>query len=175
MKEKIKKVVIDTNVPITANLAIAPDEIPNELLSCVNASIKEINKVIRQGGLVLDDGDEIFTEYRSHLNLKGQPGVGDAFIKWVNDHRFNAKYVDKVLLHKIDDSYEEFPLTKNLQKFDPSDHKFVAVANQHPEKPQILQATDSKWWGFKAHFQEVGIEVIFLCTDYVKSKYQQKN
>ena len=47
-------------------------------------------------------------------------------------------------------------------------------ANAHPDKPPILQATDSKWWGWKDALAEVGITVHFLCPDYVKAKYAEK-
>lgn len=46
--------------------------------------------------------------------------------------------------------------------------------NVHVEKPQILQATDSKWWGWKDDLAEVGIAVQFLCPEYVEAKYAEK-
>ena len=47
--------------------------------------------------------------------------------------------------------------------FDKSDQKFIAVAHAHPDKPVILQSSDSKWWGWKDALSEVGIDVQFLC------------
>ena len=58
--------------------------------------------------------------------------------------------------------------------FDKSDQKFIAVAHAHPDKPVILQSSDSKWWGWKDALSEVGIDVQFLCSEYVKNKYREK-
>jgi len=106
--------------------------------------------------------------------MKGQPGMGDVFMKWVNDHRHNPEYCDRVIITKTGDSYDEFPMHDGLDNFDKSDRKFVAVANIHPGKPPILQATDSKWWGWKDALAEVGIAVHLLCSVYVEVKYAEK-
>jgi len=169
-----KKCLVDTNVPINANLATNPDpgsDVPDE---CVLACVEAIDHVIKKGGLVLDSNDEIFTEYRSNLSLSGQPGVGDGFMKWVHDNRWQFPDVDRVTITKNGNSYDEFPEHDGLTQFDNSDRKFIAAANAHPAKPPVLQATDSKWWGWKDALQEVGITVRFLCSDYVESKYQEK-
>ncbi len=169
-----RKCLVDTNVPINANLATNPDpdsDVPDE---CVLACVEAIDHVVKQGGLVLDSDDEIFTEYRNHLSLSGQPGVGDGFMKWVHDNRWTFPDVDRVPITKNGYSYDEFPNHADLNDFDISDHKFVAVSNAHPDKPPILQSTDSKWWGWKGALKEVGITVRFLCSDYVGSKYQEK-
>ena len=169
-----KKYLVDTNVPINTNLATNPDpgsDVPDE---CVLACVEAIDHVVKQGDLVLDSADEIFTEYRNHLSLSGQPGVGDGFMKWVNDNRWKFPDTDRVAITKNGDSYDKFPDHDGLTQFDKSDRKFIAVANAHPAKPPVLQATDSKWWGWKDALEEVGITVRFLCSDYVRSKYQEK-
>ncbi len=66
------------------------------------------------------------------------------------------------------------PAHDDLHDFDNSDRKFVAVANAHPSKPPILQATDSKWWGWKDALREVGVSVDFLCQEYIKAIYAEK-
>lgn len=169
-----KKCLVDTNVPKTANLAIDPAAIPDELAGCVLACVEAVNHVVKNGGLVIDCGDEIFTEYRKQLSISGQPGVGDGFMKWVHDNRCSFPAADRVTITKNDGSYEEFPDRKGLHNFDNSDRKFIAVANAHPDKPPILQATDSKWWGWKDALAGVGIAVHFLCPDYAKAKYAKK-
>ncbi len=166
-----KKCIVDTNVPKTANLAIQPDPASDVPKACVLACIKAVEHVIKKRGLVVDAGDEIFNEYRQQLSMKGQPGIGDAFMKWVNDHRHNPEYCDRVTITKTGDSYDEFPDHDGLKNFDKSDRKFVAAANAHKDKPPILQATDSKWWGWKDSLAKVGITVHFLCPEYTKIKY----
>lgn len=169
-----EKYVVDTNVPKIANLAIDPAAIPDELTGCVLACVEAVNHVVKNGGLVIDCGDEIFTEYRKQLSMKGQPGVGDQFMKWVHDNRWNFPVTDRVTITKNGDSYDEFPDHDGLTHFDNSDRKFVAVANAHPDKPSVLQAADSKWWGWKDALSEVGITVSFLCPQYLEAKYAKK-
>jgi hypothetical protein len=173
-KQKQLKVIVDTNVPKKANLAIDPMSIPDDLVSCVKNCVASIEQIIKNGGLVLDANDEIFNEYRGELSLSGQPGVGDKFLKWVHYSRFGFPESDRVSITPNEDSYDEFPEHQGLTDFDISDRKFVAVANAHPDKPMILEATDSKWWGWKEALLETGIAVNFLCPDYIKAKYQQK-
>ena len=174
MNKLPKKCLIDTNVPKTANLARTPDTIPQNLTGCVLACIEAVEHVVKKSGLVIDAGDEIFDEYRNRLSMKGQPGVGDRFMKWVHDNRWQFPEADRVPITKNGDSYDQFPDHEGLNDFDPSDRKFVAVANAHPAKPPILQGTDSKWWGWKDALSEVGISVHFLCPDYIKGKYSKK-
>lgn len=47
-----KKLVFDTNVPKTANLAVDPLTIPRDLQECVLACIEAIEHVVKKGGLV---------------------------------------------------------------------------------------------------------------------------
>ncbi|MCX6021071.1 MAG: hypothetical protein NTZ05_04965, partial [Chloroflexi bacterium] len=61
-----------------------------------------------------------------------------------------------------------------LDTFDISDRKFIAVANAHPEKPPVMQGTDSKWVGWEAPLADVGITVFFVCRTYATKKYQEK-
>lgn len=139
-----KKCLVDTNVPKTANLSVDPSSIPNDLANCVLACVEAVDHVVKKGGLVLDAGDEIFDEYRQQLSMRGQPGVGDRFMKWIHDNRWNFPDTYRVTITKNSESYDEFPDHDGLINFDNSDRKFVAVANAHPEKPPIIQATDSK-------------------------------
>jgi hypothetical protein len=169
-----KKCLVDTNVPKTANLALDPGAIPIELAQCVLNCIEAIQKIIQKGGLVIDSGNEIFEEYRNNLAINGAPGVGDKFMKWVHDNRWMLPSKDRVEITKNGESYFEFPSHPGLSQFDISDRKFVAVANAHPNKPPILQATDSKWWGWTKALNEVGVKVHFLCPVYAQKKYQEK-
>lgn len=168
-----KKCLLDTNVPINANRAINPLDIPDDLAGCVLSCVEAVEHVVNKGGLVVDSGGEIFAEYRNKLLMSGQPGVGDRFMKWVHDNQWSFPQEDRVTITRNGDSYDEFPNHDGLSNFDLSDRKFVAVANAHPAKPPILQATDSQWWGWKDTLEEVGITVLFLCSDYVKKKYEE--
>lgn len=169
-----KKCIVDTNVPKTANYALDPAKIPEELKPCVLACVEAVEHVVNRRCLVIDAGNEIFDEYRRQLSLKGQPGVGDHFMKWVHDNQWNLPHADRVAITRNGSSYDEFPSHPDLTHFDNSDRKFIAVANAHPAKPPILQATDSKWWGWSDALALAGITVCFLCPDYSKRKFQEK-
>lgn len=170
-----KKFVVDTNVPVTANKASDTKNIPPDLIECVSKCIEAIKEITtRRVGLVIDKGDEILEEYRKHLSMSGQPGVGDAFLKWVHNYQWSFPHEDHVPINKEGDSYHEFPKSLDLSEFDRADKKFVAVANAHPVKPPIFQATDSKWWGWKDALAREGIAVSFLCPDYAALHYEKK-
>ncbi len=174
MSSLAKKCLLDSNVPINANKAINPEKVQDELRECVLACIKAVEHVVENGGLVIDQGGEIFGEYCTCLSFSGQPGVGDRFLKWVHDHQWKDDFVDRIPITPVGYSYQEFPVHPGLSNFDNSDRKFIAVANAHTEKPPVLQATDSKWWGFKSVLDSVGVTVKFLCPEYIKAKYEQK-
>lgn len=169
-----KKCLVDTNVPINANLAYDPNGIPEDLVACVQSCVDAIEHVMKNGEFVIDSGDEIYGEYLNKLCLSGRKGVGNAFMKWVHDKRWTLPDVDRVAITGDGESYAEFPVHDGLVKFDISDRKFVAAANAHPAKPPILQATDSKWWGWKEALMEVGITVQFICREYVETKHAEK-
>lgn len=174
MSDLPQKCIVDTNVPKTANHALSQANIPQELFGCILSCVEAVEHIVKKGRLVIDAGDDIFGEYRQHLSMKGQPGVGDRFMKWVHDNRWNPEKVERIEITKNSDSYDEFPTHIGLVDFDNSDRKFIAVSNAHPHKPPVLQATDSKWWGWKEALADVGISVHFLCPDYAKKKYSEK-
>ena len=169
------KCLVDTNVPKIANLDPQLDTNSDMPAECVLSCIEAVEHFTKKGGiLIIDLGDEIFNEYRGQLNIKGGPGVGDGFMKWVDNHRCTPQCCQRVFNYKNGDSYNEFPEHEGLIDFDISDRKFVAAANAHPDKPPILQAADSKWWGWKDALEEVGITAYFLCPEYIKAKYDKK-
>ena len=169
-----RKYLVDTNVAKTSNLAtqaMSNTDVPDE---CVLACVEAIEHVIDKWSLVIDDGNEIFDEYRQQLNMSGQPGVGDLFMKWVHDNRWKLPPSQRVAITQAEDGHEEFPEHDGLADFDKSDRKFVAVANAHTGNPEILQATDSKWWGWQQALDEAGVAVCFVCPEYAETKYAEK-
>ncbi len=89
-------------------------------------------------------------------------------------NRWSLTDSDRVAITKNGESYEEFPIHDGLVDFDKSDCKFVAASNAHKDKPPILQATDSKWWGWKDSLAEAGITVHFLCSKYAEAKCAER-
>ncbi|MET3058259.1 hypothetical protein CUB91_015145 [Serratia marcescens] len=166
--------LIDTNVAVTANMHTDITNIPDEMLNCVLECVEIIGKAIENGGLVVDEAQEIVEEYRSNLSMSGAPGIGDKFMKWIytNQWKFPAKNMVKIT--KTGTSYEEFPVHEGLTNFDLSDRKFVATSNAHVDKPPIFQATDSKWWGWKEPLADVGITVHFADEKLISDIYIRK-
>lgn len=168
-----EKCVVDTNVPKTANLPFHASTDHDVPLKCVMACVLAVEHVTTNKCLIIDEGNEIFDEYRGQLSMRGQPGVGDAFMKWVHDHRYSLPDEQRVKITKSRDTYDEFPQSAALADFDKADMKFVAVSNAHKDKPSILQAVDHKWWGWKEALADAGITVHFLCPDFTEFKYSK--
>lgn len=153
-------VVIDTNVPVVANgrsEQASPD--------CVLACVQKLRRVTQRGRVVLDDQWRIVREYQANLRSSGQPGVGDAFLKWILTNLANTKRCELVTITPIGNgmNFQEVPSDPALKNFDRSDRKFVAVALAYSQHPPILQAIDIKWWDVKDSLHRNGVKVEFLC------------
>jgi len=156
------KVVVDTNVPIVANRRAE-----HASLQCVLTCIRRLENVMDKGRIVLDNSWLILTEYKNHLSSSGQPGVGDAFLKWALTNRANLERCELIeITPKESDSsdFEEFPADDELHDFDLDDRKFVAVALAHPERPPVLQAVDTEWWAKRGVLERAGVQIDFLCV-----------
>jgi hypothetical protein len=167
------KVVVDTNVPVVAN-----GKSKQASPECVRRCVVRLNEITKGGKFVLDDNWLILKEYMANLNSRGQPGAGDAYLKWVLSNHGNPKMCEKVQLTLKGTSeagFEEFPANPELEGFDPDDKKFIAVAMAHPDKPPILQATDAEWWDLKDHFQVAGVTIDFLCEDDIRATCERRS
>lgn len=160
----MSSVVIDTNVALTAN-GKHPPAGPACVANCIQAL-----RTARQQLVLLDDGNRILDEYRRHLAHKGQPGVGDAFFRWLWDNQANPKHCRQVSITPGggDTDFAEYPADPELAAFDPSDRKFIAVARGSGLDPDVLEATDSKWWPLRGAFQRNGVSIRFLCPELMK-------
>lgn len=160
-------VIVDTNVAIVAN---GGSEQASE--DCEEICIDKLEEITKgEVKLALDDQRWIIDEYRGMLNPDGQPGVGDAFLKWVEMKWTNSKWCSLVAITPVDgleNEFEEFPDDPALEVFDPDDRKFIAVALTHTEKPPILQATDTQWWDFHDALSRNGVTVEFICESDIQ-------
>ena len=154
--------IVDTNVAL-----VASGKMEDTSRDCELACIDRIEQItMGEVKLALDDRRRIIEEYRKKLSPDGQPGVGDAFLKWVEINWANPKRCVRVPITPIEGSeteFKEFPDDPALQKFDPDDRKFVAVALAHPEKPPILEAMDRRWWELRDALHQNGVTVEFIC------------
>ncbi len=164
-----KPVVIDTNVLVVAN---GGEQYTRKCSAACGLRLKQIRD---DGRVVLDYSREILNEYERNQSRGGQPGIGFEFWKWLVNTKGGDMHCAWVTITKsAEGGYEEFPVHGGLNSFDPADRKFVAVAQAHGGSPPILQAVDSKWWGWKDLLAECGVEVDFLCADQVRLKFEKK-
>lgn len=159
--KKRRFVVIDTNVAIVANkkheLATVQD-----VLACI-AALEDARDCV----ILIDRNNQVLSEYRKHLSPKGQPGVGDSFMKWLWDNRANSKRCLQISITPLDSgSYSEFPDDSRLAAFDKADRKFVAIAKASGRDPKILNACDSDWWDFELVLAEHAIRVDHVAPDF---------
>ena len=138
--------IIDTNVAVAANR-----NSDQASLTCVAACGRLLQEFTAdQRMLVIDSGWHIIGEYTRNLRSEGQPGIGDAFLKWVLENRENSQRCKQVPITvrpdaQLEHDFAEFPDDPALERFDLSDRKFVAVARAHPNHPPIYNAVDTDW------------------------------
>jgi hypothetical protein len=163
----VTALVVDTNVPVVAN-----GRTPQAGPACVLACIDALDDLRLHNRVVLDSLGRILQEYRNNLSASGQPGVGDAFFKWVWQNQANTTHCETVEIHprRNGEDYEEFPDDPELARFDRSDRKFVAVALASRLNPPIYNAVDSDWWDFRDALAAHGVTVRFLCPNQFQDR-----
>ena len=155
------KRLVDTNVLEVANDTAAE----SHGLDCIEACVDLLVDIQARGHLLLDDDFAILREYMDHANERGQPGVGDAFLRWAKTNEYNAALCTRVPVPLDDDrGYEAFPDDEALADFDRSDRKFVAVALTHGGRPPIYNATDSDWAHHAGPLRDAGLRIEELCS-----------
>ncbi len=168
IKPQKKSVIVDTNVAVVAN-GHSEQASPECVINCIER-LEEIIK-FKNEKLVLDNQRQIINEYEQELR-KGEPGFGNAFLKWVFDNYWESQSCDLVSISS--GGLDEFPKDPELSRFHKHDIKFVAVSISHPSHPPILQAVDSLWWLFKDALERNGIRVEFICKDDIQQFYNRK-
>lgn len=157
--------VVDTNVPIGANGKGHANP------ACVLACIDALSNVLTEGVVVLDDAMRILKEYMDHLRMSGEPGAGDAFMKWVWNVQANESRCEQIRLtpryENGAENFAEFPDDPDLVAFDWSDRKFVAVALASLRGPSVLNALDSDWAKNYEALVRNGLTIRFLCPHHV--------
>jgi hypothetical protein len=103
-------------------------------------------------------------EYRYYLRFSGQPGAGDAFYKFLHDHKHldSGKVVSVDVTPIADDSrgFDELP-----QNFlDASDRKFLAVAVVSGST--IVNALDTDWHQQRKLLEELNVALKQLCPQH---------
>jgi len=153
-------VVVDTNVAVVAN-----GHSPQASRNCVDICINRLEGIIRgEERLVLDNRWKIISEFSDNLRSSGEPGAGDRFLLWLLRNKdTQCELVSITSVDGLENEFKEFPTNSELKDFDLDDRKFIAVALAHPEKPPILQATDTQWWEFRDALCQHGVQIEFIC------------
>jgi len=158
--------VVDTNVLVVANNRDCEQATP----ACTREAVRQLRIIQSEGHLVLDQQFRILSEYRNQTNEDGQPGVGDAFLKWALTNQRNRQRCTLVSIREHPTrGFDEFPEDPSLDGFDPSDRKFAAVVRAHPQHPPVLNAVDTDWWHYRTPLQANGVQVDFLCEDVMRA------
>jgi len=156
----MKRHVVDTNVPIVANGRPDPRDRRHPSTDCRIAAVTFLKKILVSGRILVDMAGDIQSEYRNHLNARGQPGVGDRFYQEILNS--SPRLIERIDLPKRDDgAYVDLPQALIAANFDPSDRKFAALAKR--ESVPVINATDSDWLDHRATLAENDIQVEFLC------------
>lgn len=146
------------NIPIAANGGA-----PHAPGPCKGTCAALLLAIVTGGRIALDAGGLIFREYLKHLNLAGEPGAGDAFVRWVHDHQWNPDVCERVPLTPLGHGdFAEFPRDPALAAFDLADRKYAAVARV--SGATVVNATDTDWRNFEAPLRANGIKVLNLCV-----------
>jgi hypothetical protein len=125
---------------------------------------------VRANSTVLVDSlDQIFAEYLANLSVAGQPGPGDAFVRWLWDNQGYPEILLRVPIQPAPppEYFVEFPTSDDLVGFDASDRKFVAVAMASGLNPPIYNAVDSDWWDYGEALAASGVHVMNICPDQI--------
>lgn len=162
---RMNSFVVDSNVPIVANGNSNQAD-----ADCVIACICALADIKARGIVILDDTMLILKEYMKNLNMSGQPGSGDLFMKWIWNVQADESHCCQVHITPCADdetNFHEFPGDIRLTTFDRSDRKFVAVALCSKNNPVILNAVDPDWAEHFVALSEAGIKLKFLCPQHV--------
>jgi hypothetical protein len=158
----MKKVfVVDTNVFIVAS------QENHDLTDCCYEFLNQLLE--KRHNILIDDFfdqnsnkfiSDIAAEYSNNLSSQD---VAFWILREIYSYEPNGiiKRV-KVRKDKNNKYYIDFPKDSNLEGFDKSDRKFVAVAIASNKNPEILNAVDSDWKDFEAALKKY-VKLKFLC------------
>lgn len=149
--------IIDTNVAVVANM-----QNEHVVSSCIDACISLIASIPGNHRIVIDESDQVRTEYAGALAMGKPFQLGAQFLVHVLRHQFDSKHVLRLALDQLEDgSFADFPTSPGLATFDPSDRKFVALAVR--SGVPVTNAVDSDWADSAQDLEAAGVVVNFLC------------
>lgn len=169
-------VIVDTNVIVIAN------DTDDKRKDCRDRCQDRFEQIFDQPEkVVIDDNWRILGEYEDNANPNARKGIGDLFVKRLLQNLGNPEICTMVSITPLAGNgtdFEEFPDDPALSNFDPDDRKFIAVAlayeSIYQQKATLLQASDSQWYGFQEELVRNGLEVEFVCEEYIRDLYERR-
>lgn len=167
----VENKIVDTNVPLTA--------VDSKIsLICQKACVQLVEAVLNEEvRVVIDTSNEVVQEYRHNMYPDPNPAAGLAsqFLMYILTNQYTDTRVSRVEITKDKKgNYEDFPSDARLAEFDPSDYKWVALSvaysKETGETAPIVNATDSDWLHFEDVFNDLAIDLEFLCREVLKPK-----
>ncbi|MFT3660054.1 MAG: hypothetical protein QM809_01285 [Gordonia sp. (in: high G+C Gram-positive bacteria)] len=160
--------VVDTNVALVVKF---PDEHPPALVDACEEFLEEV--LTRRLTVVTDEGGEIVEEYFHQLSRSGGPSLGDAFARYVHDHRYGwdpELRPDIVPAAGLENIYRV--LDGDDAEIDPSDRKFVAAAKV--AGVPVVESTDTKWLDWGPVLARHGVVVEWIDERAIRIAYREK-
>lgn len=155
------RVVIDTNVAIAANGRSTHASLACQI-KCIEF-VEVLTSPKTKKRIVLDSLDLLLDEYKKHLNFRGQPGIGDAFYKYLHDHMYTGTMLEIVEItpnHDVKTGFNELP----ANSIDKSDRKILATALV--AGASIVNAMDNDWHEQREFLKQLGVNVIQICPEH---------
>lgn len=94
--------VVDTNVGVVANDRVDDRPEPPHFPASIGSCVGFLREVMRSGRVAIDDTWEIIHEYQARMRSSGQPGPGDAFLKWVLVNQANPARCQPRIAEAVD-------------------------------------------------------------------------
>ena len=163
--------VVDENVLIVANdltrlslgmQPVCPEANDQCRLRCAEA----LERLMKTGGVSLDDGMEVLNKYKAHCSFSGQPGIGDAFLRAVFERGYVPEWAERVTVR--DGAEILLPAAFLESAFDNDDHIWVAISYNSNHTPIIINAVDSDYRIFRAELDAIGVRVEELATPCIE-------
>lgn len=160
--------VVDTNVPLVVKLS---EGHPSELVDACAELLENI--IAGRVPVVTDEGGEIVEEYFHQLSRAGQPSLGDAFARYVNDNRYRWDAAMRPDIQPGEPGTNIYGvLDGDHDEIDPSDRKFVAAAKV-ADVP-VIQAADTKWLDWGPVLGRQGVSVEYAHEPSIRAAYREK-
>ena len=156
---------IDENVIAVANDVARVDRgdqpnCPQADDACRLACVTFLASARRDGKVIVDGADVVFSYYRRKASLSGQPGSGDAFLKALFQVMYDPDHIVRVDLAPAPTF--GLPAAFVQSGFDPDDFIYVALAAARPNSI-IINAVDSDYQIHAAQIAAVPADVRELC------------